>query len=325
MKKLSLLLLLSIHLLSCSEEKKTTIEGSVAQPETTEVLPDQTNDDKPTENVIKEKDDSLQSTPIQEDAITISKTTSQEETVVAQKEPTKVKESTIEPEEQSNVKKELVKKELVKKTSIHTLFNTLLVKNVSPQGEVDYDNLKKNHSSLKAYIKSLGVINYKTLGKKDQLAFLINYYNALTLDLILKNYPLKSVMDLPKAWDTPVVTYRGQSLTLNNIEHQLIRENFKEPRIHFACNCAAKSCPKLLNYAYEGAILEKQLKAQTISFLNNKSKNKITANEITISKIFEWYGGDFGNVTEYIKKYKPEVNSTAKVLYTECDWALNKK
>ena len=114
-------------------------------------------------------------------------------------------------------------------------------------------------------------------------------------------------------------------MALNDIEHKLIRGNFKEPRIHFACNCAAKSCPKLLNKAYEGNTLNEQLEAQTVSFFKNSSKNVITSSENKISKLFEWYGVDFGDPYVYIKKYRPTINTSVKITYLEYDWALNKK
>jgi PBP1b-binding outer membrane lipoprotein LpoB len=284
MKLFSLLLIITSLLLSCSEEKTTSQEEQTTTEE--QVLPISTASRKayPAKKPI-DTTHTVESLDTQEESEVIVKQSSKKETqVVAQVKEENAPSSNVEKtaKEESSIEKVEAKKVI----SIHAMFNTLLSKYVSNNGDVDYANFKKEHNKLTSYINTLKKINYKTLNKNEQLAFLINLYNALTLDLMLKNYPLKSITDLTKPWDTPVITYQGKALTLNNIEHQLIRENFKEPRIHFACNCAAKSCPKLLNSAYEGSTLEKQLDTQTKSFLNNKSKNSIATNELKISKIF---------------------------------------
>jgi len=318
MKLHILILALSTCLISCNEE------NNQSDTTTTDTYKKET---KPTPSA---KEIEKKPTTIQKDTVTPiskpeNKITDQEE-IVEEKQSPQIKEDVIvETTTNKTIEKTAAEHKTTDEASIRNLYDNLLSKNVSDLGLVDYDALKKEQATLKTYISSQSIVNYSSLSKNDQLAFLINLYNALTLDLILTNYPLKSIKDIPNAWDTPVITLNGRQLSLNNIEHQLIRENFNEPRIHFACNCAATSCPKLLNQSYKGNILNQQLEMQTYTFLFTKSKNNISPNDLQLSKIFEWYGNDFGNVTEFIKKYRPEVNADAKVSYLEYDWSLNKK
>ena len=314
MKQLPILLFFSVYLFSCSEPKNES-ESELDKTEEIQVLSTPINKTEP--SPLLKKDSAINT------SLETSLVTEPVKKVRNEKSETPNIDIDADKDEEKMAEKPIIG--LGTKNSIHIEYNNLLSKYVSEHGDVDYENFRKEHTLLKTYINSLKVINYKTLSKKEQLAFLINLYNALTLDLILNNYPIKSIMDLPKPWDSPVITYQGKALTLNNIEHQLIRENFKEPRIHFACNCAAKSCPKLLNIAYEGNTLEQQLEMQTYSFLLTKSKNSISSNEIKISKIFEWYAGDFGNVKQYIKKYQPQISESTNITYLEYDWSLNKK
>ena len=122
----------------------------------------------------------------------------------------------------------------------HAEFDQLLKKYVSTSGRVNYRDLKKDEKTLHHYIKLLEAnpVN-SSWTYHNQLAYWINLYNALTLQLILKNYPVSSIMDIEKAWDTPITTISGKKYTLNNIENDVIRPKYQEPRIHFAVNCAA--------------------------------------------------------------------------------------
>jgi len=209
----------------------------------------------------------------------------------------------------------------------HSSYNTLLKKYVTSEGAVNYNGIKSEAKVLSNYIETLKSNAPKSSwSRENKLAYWINLYNALTLNLIVKNYPLNSITDIDKAWDTPITTIAGKSYTLNNIENDLIRPTFKEPRIHFAVNCAAKSCPKLLNEAFVGSKLNAQLEKQTKAFINNHTYNKISSNSVQVSKIFEWYAVDFGNLVQYLNKYSnTKINSTAKVSYIEYNWQLNKQ
>ena len=213
----------------------------------------------------------------------------------------------------------------------HASFDALLKKYVSASGKVNYDGFKTEKSKLDSYL-SLLAKNAPSSGwnREEKLAYWINLYNAATIQLILKNYPLKSIMDINggKAWDLKFVKSGSQMLSLNQIENEIIRPTFKEPRIHFAVNCAAKSCPKLLNGAFLAHKLDSQLEVATKKFINNKAKNTISSSSIQISKIFEWYAVDFGGkegLVNYFNKYSDiKINSSAKVTFMEYDWALNK-
>lgn len=215
-------------------------------------------------------------------------------------------------------------------TPSHDPFDGLLKKYVTSNGMVNYEGFKNERSKLDAYLTTLAATAPSSdWSKNEKLAYWINLYNAATIQLILKNYPLKSIMEINggKAWDVAFVKSGSKTLSLNQIENEIIRPVFKEPRIHFAVNCAAKSCPKLLNEAFTASKLDVQLETATRKFINNRNENKVSPDAITISKIFEWYAADFGGTAELVKyfnKYSSlKVNSDAKVTFMEYDWSLN--
>jgi len=229
----------------------------------------------------------------------------------------------IKPEKPSDIKTTEV---VLLGAPSHKTFNQLLSSYVSTYGKVNYKGLKADNAKLDKYLSLLESLSINdTWSRNDKLAFWINAYNAYTIKLILNNYPVKSITDLEggKPWDKKWIKLNGKTLSLNNIENDIIRPQFNESRIHFAVNCAAKSCPPLLNEAFDATKLDNQLEQQTKRFINNKGFNTLSKNKITISKIFEWYAADFGNVAEYINRYAPEVSKSAKIDYKEYNWALN--
>ncbi len=176
----------------------------------------------------------------------------------------------------------------------HTAWSILLRKYVSTDGVVNYREMKKEEDVLNAYIEKLGKDTpEKTWGENEKLTYWINLYNASTVSLILKNYPLKSIREIDKPWDIVFVKAGDKEYSLNDIEHEIIRKEFDEPRIHFALVCAAKSCPPLLNEAYNADKLNAQLHQQGVKFINNPKKNEIAVDNIKVSKLFDWYKGDF--------------------------------
>lgn len=207
----------------------------------------------------------------------------------------------------------------------HSVFNSLLSSYVS-NGNVNYNGFKGSQAKLKTYISDLTTnAPAGDWSRNEKLAYWMNLYNAATINLILDNYPLKSIMDLDggKPWDTKRVTVDGKSYSLNDIEHKIIRPTFKDARIHFAVNCAAKSCPPISSTAFTGKNVNSELNRITKAFINS-SANQISGSSMSISKIFEWYAEDFGNITEYINKYSStKVSSGADVSYIDYDWALN--
>lgn len=211
----------------------------------------------------------------------------------------------------------------------YTAWDAFLKKYVSASGEVDYKSIKANKKELDAITKTFGNTSVLTSwSKNDQLAFWINAYNAFTIDLMVKNYPLKSIqsLDSGKPWDVKRITIGGKKYSLNNIENDIIRPQFKDARIHFAVNCAAKSCPPILNGAFFGKTLDAQLDTVTKKFINNTKYQTVTASKLTLSKIFDWYVVDFGDIVTFINKYSNvKVNKNATIVYKEYYWSLNGK
>lgn len=211
----------------------------------------------------------------------------------------------------------------------HSIWNGLLTKYVDSNGGVNYQGMQSDINQLNSYLKSIADTDISKSSSKEQLAYWINAYNAHTIKLILDNYPVASIMDIQggKAFDSKWISINGEKLSLNDIENKKIRPVFNEPRIHFAVNCAAKSCPPLMNKAWTAASLEQDLTDRTIAFVNNTKYNKIEASEVKISKIFEWYASDFpSSIVSYLKKYSNNsLNNDASVKYLEYDWTLNKQ
>ena len=212
-------------------------------------------------------------------------------------------------------------------------------------------NFRSLDSLLKKYVSDEGVVNYQALvGQKttlnriaselvgnppesgspadDRLAYWINLYNVHTLKVIVDNYPLKSIKDLEngKIWDVKNIKVGKKQLSLNDIENGIIRKDFAEPRIHFALNCGAKSCPKLLNRAYVGSKLNTQLTQQTKEFIRHPSENSLTSSKLTLSRIFDWYGKDFGDIIAFLNKYGTvKIDKNAVIQFKDYDWSLNGK
>lgn len=208
-------------------------------------------------------------------------------------------------------------------------YNQFLLNYVSEKGNVNYDKIKTNKAELDAIIKQFEKkpITDKWT-KNEELAFWINVYNVFTLKLVIDNYPTKSIKDIDDAWDKKIVSSGKGKISLSDVEHKILRK-MNEPRIHFAINCASFSCPNLLNEAYLPETLEKQLEQATKSFINDKTKNAITKNEIKISQIFNWFAGDFktknSSLIDFINTYSTiKIDKKAKVKYLDYNWNLNK-
>lgn len=209
----------------------------------------------------------------------------------------------------------------------HDNWDSLLQKYVTPQGKVNYKGFQKSKAELDAYLDYLSKNTVQeSWPKAEKMAYWINAYNAFTIKLIVNNYPTTSITKLHdgKPWDVKWIKLGDKTYSLNNIENDILRPQFKDARIHFALNCAAKSCPPLLNRAWTADNLNKYLDQQAKAFVNNVKFNKISANEVQVSKIFDWYGGDFDNLITFLNKYaKSKINTGASVKYMEYDWALN--
>jgi len=202
----------------------------------------------------------------------------------------------------------------------------------------DYANLKANAADkrqFKGYLKSLMKLDPRTYSKAEQKAYWINLYNALTVHLIVNRYPVKSIKKIGwfGPWDKKLVTIKGQKLTLNNIEHGILRPIWRDNRIHYAVNCASLGCPNLASKAYTAANTEKLLEAGAKAYVNHQRAVQFKNGKLLVSSIYHWYKVDFGgsdrSLVKHLLKYAD--GDLAKRLRAyqgridhDYDWRLNK-
>ncbi|MFT4669106.1 MAG: hypothetical protein ACI9M9_000387 [Flavobacteriaceae bacterium] len=209
----------------------------------------------------------------------------------------------------------------------HDAFNALLIANVSETGIVNYKGFLQNKNLLEDYIISLGAsLPAENWTKEDKLAYWINAYNAMTIDLIIRSYPINSIKDLKKPWDQRLWKLGEKWYNLNEIEHQILRK-MNDPRIHFGINCASFSCPPLLNTAFNASEVDAQLDKVAIRFINDPRRNSISKMNIEISEIFSWFAKDFkkdSSLSEFLNKYsKVQIHPKARKKFKKYDWSLN--
>jgi hypothetical protein len=222
----------------------------------------------------------------------------------------------------------------------HALFDSLLRKYVNTEGMVDYKGFIKDSVAFNSYLDLLSKNhpNEKNWSRDERLAYWLNAYNAFTIKLICNYYPVKSIKDVKKGiplvsdtWTIEFIKIENRTYNLNNIEHNIVRPTFNDPRVHFALNCASLSCPKLLGESYKADILQTQLDAQAKEFLRDTQRNKIiNANKAELSKLFTWFAGDFKkvapSVVAFINKYSDtKLVENAQIDYLEYDWGLNEQ
>ena len=210
----------------------------------------------------------------------------------------------------------------------HTTWNDLLQKHVSKQGNVNYKGFKADIRKLNDYLEMLSLNPPQdSWSSNETLAYWMNVYNAFTVKLILDNYPVNSIKDINGPWNHRFIKIGEIWYTLNDVEHRIIRK-MDEPRIHFALVCAAVSCPRLYNKAFTANHIEADLDLLTREFLNDATKNELSANSIKLSKIFKWYGGDFKkdgkDLIDFLNQYSDvQISSNAKKSYKDYNWNLN--
>lgn len=240
----------------------------------------------------------------------------------------------------------------------HSTWDSLLAKNVTMTNAgkasvVNYNAMKADKAKLDSYLAATSKVSqsqFNGWSKDEQLAFLINVYNAGTVDLVLTKYPnIKSIKDIGgifgSPWKQDFITLLGKKRSLDDIEHNLIRgsKRYNEPRIHFAVNCASIGCPALLDDAYTANKLDKQLEQVTSKFLADSSRNRLKGSTLEVSPIFKWYKEDFesnwrgtkdlaGFLASYGSSLGLNKSQTAdlkagktKISYTDYNWNLNKK
>ena len=220
-------------------------------------------------------------------------------------------------------------------------WTNLLQKHVGKDGLVDYPGFIADKDKLQAYLTLLSENPpSKNWTDNDKIAYWLNAYNAFTIKLIIDHYPLKSIKDIgPKhqiifintPWDIKFFKIGGKTMTLNRIEHRILRKECREPRIHFALNCASLSCPKLRREAYDGARLDAQLTDQAKEFLSDISRNQLSAKNPKLSAIFSFYGNDIKkwsgkSIIVFINQYAPiKIDENAELDYLDYNWNLNGK
>jgi hypothetical protein len=228
----------------------------------------------------------------------------------------------------------------------HSAFDALLRAHVR-EGRVDYDAFARS-ASFPAYLQALERADLAPLDERERLAFWINTYNAYTIQLIVRHGERESIRNINKTlglvalkgpWKEPLVRAAARTLTLDDVEHEIVRKEFREPRIHFALVCAAVSCPPLRPEAYTGARLEAQLDQQARAFLlSTPAANRVdpTSRRVDLSPIFDWYRQDFGGddaaLGRYLAAFHPPgparellLSGDFRVEWTAYDWALNSR
>lgn len=210
---------------------------------------------------------------------------------------------------------------------------------------VDYQALLQKRPQLDAYLKQLSAVSreqFEHWSRDQQLAFLINAYNAFTIQLILDHYPVHSIREIGNfligPWERNFIDLLGERVDLDTIEHDWIRgwPRFAEPRIHFALNCAAVGCPALLPSAYRADRLEAQLAAAEARFLQDRQRNRYLPEQkrLEVSSIFKWYGDDFGALPAYFATHAERFTASGelpealragsiKIRFLAYDWRLN--
>lgn len=216
------------------------------------------------------------------------------------------------------------------------IYEDLLEKYVK-DGFVNYRGMKNEEDRLDQYLKILEGVDPSGLSKDDVFAYYVNAYNAWTIKLILSAYPgIESIKELGilnrGPWKKKIVRLKSGLMSLDNIEHDILRAQFKDPRVHFAVNCASKGCPALRSEPFEGSVLDRQLNEMTEAFINNPGKNRLEGRVLYVSKIFKWFKEDFDkDVIGFFKRYAkgdlkkriPEDEDKIKVKYLNYDWSLN--
>lgn len=224
----------------------------------------------------------------------------------------------------------------------HDAWHSVLARYLSENKEINlFDYAKvgaEDRLLLDRYIKTLAQTEVDLLTRAQQMAFWINLYNALTVQVILDHWPVESIKEIrsgmfkPGPWDLPLLEVDGVELSLNDIEHRILRPTYQDPRIHFAVNCASFSCPDLASEPYLASNLESMLEAATRKYLSHSRGLNLAANELLLSSIFKWYRKDFAHseqgLLDYLANYTAaDISKRLKrwngPINYRYDWSLN--
>jgi len=216
----------------------------------------------------------------------------------------------------------------------HAAFDTVLARHLH-DGRVDYRGIAGDRGPLERYLAACAAARPDDWSRAEQLAFWVDAYNARVIDGVVRRPGLKSVLDTGRVLGVPTLAFfrerrptAGRRLSLNDIEHGILRERFREPRVHFVLNCASASCPALPERALAGATLEADLERATARFLADSTLNRLDSpGGPELSSIFKWYGEDFGpagGVLGFVAKVQPgRFAPGAPVRFLPYDWSLN--
>ena len=222
----------------------------------------------------------------------------------------------------------------------YSQWNRILAAHYNPAHGMDYAGLKaRDAKALMALRQQLGKVNVAKLSPKQQLAYWINVYNVNVVATVVEKYPVESIRDIStdpivrlNVFKKERVPFGSELLSLDDVEHKKIRETFKDARIHFAINCAAKSCPPIRSEAYVGARVDAQLDEQAKKFLSGPYGARFTRDgdelSMRVTKIMDWFGEDFekwsGGKVAFVRRYVTVPPSKeVKIVYDDYDWALN--
>lgn len=206
---------------------------------------------------------------------------------------------------------------------------------------IDYGRVSSaDQAALSGYVDALAATPITRFNRNQQLAYWINLYNALTTKVVLDHYPVDSIRDIKISpglfksgpWDKELLTIEGEPLTLNDIEHRILRPIWKDPRIHYAVNCASVGCPNLQSRAFTAANTETLLNKAARDYINSSRGVKITDTRIQVSSIYKWFREDFGtsdqDVINHLQQYaqpqlKTALSGISRIADDYYDWSLN--
>lgn len=224
----------------------------------------------------------------------------------------------------------------------HAVWDTFLQENLSTVNGINlvaYGKVTATQGlALDDYVAALAATPVSSLSRPEQLAYWINLYNSLTVQLILQNFPVDSIRDIsgnlfaPGPWEDQIVTVEGELLTLNDIEHRILRPIWQDARLHYAVNCASLGCPNLAQQAYTAANANELLDTSATAFINHPRAATVSAGSLTVSSIYDWFQVDFGGseagVIAHLKRFAKDdlrsaLASVDGIAGDEYDWTLN--
>lgn len=218
----------------------------------------------------------------------------------------------------------------------HQLWQQVITGNLMVNGSDTLFNYKhisaQDQQRLHRYIQQQLSLDPLSYNSNEQLAYWINLYNALTVNLVIDNYPVESITDIGGwfrfgPWDQEIAIINGKHLTLNDIEHRILRPIWKDARIHYAVNCASLGCPNLQSDVYTGAKVKAQLEGAAKAFIQSQKGVKLEGETLMLSSIYDWYREDFGSKQQLLKhlsRYRPALKNFQGEIDYQYNWDLNK-